>query len=74
MKRKTITVKLNGQPFHRIARVISCEPLGNFNLFTCRYQCRTFMLKSEKGDLSDPFRVDKSYFDSLYLDLENPCQ
>jgi len=56
-----------------IERVIKCIPLGNFCPFYCTYNRKVYLVQSEEGDISDPFRAEKSYLDSLYIELEKPC-
>ena len=57
-----------------IERVLYMDSVGNFNRIACRYKKRTHLVHSEAGDLGDPFRMDESYFNSLYIYTDQPCQ
>lgn len=50
-----------GKPCKTIRRVLRAEMIGNFNPLFCTYQNKTWLVKSDDGDLSDPFRRDESY-------------
>ncbi len=39
----------------------------------CRYQLKTYLVHSEAGDISDPFRADSSYLETLFIDISKPC-
>ena len=54
-----------------IFRVLTSEQFGNFNPVFCRYQHKKYLVKSEEGDLSDPFRRDESYLNNLYITVED---
>jgi len=62
---------LNG---HNIIKTIQRKPwmesCGNFNPIFCRYQGKRYLVKSDEGDLSDPFRADESYLQTLYIEVE----
>ena len=61
-----------GQPgavLGTIKRVLKAEACGNFNPMFCTYHGKRFLVNSLQGDLSDPFRRDQSYLDSLYIEL-----
>jgi hypothetical protein len=57
-----------------VARTLYPQQIGNFCPVFCRYKGRTYQVQSEAGDLSDPFRADGSYLETLYIDLARPCQ
>ena len=57
-----------------IKRKVYVDQVGNFNRFACRFNRRTYCVNSDAGDIGDPFRADKSYLKSLYIDLRLPCQ
>lgn len=50
-------------------RILRHEPLGNFDFITCTYQGKKRVVKSIEGDLSDPFRRDETYLNSLYIEI-----
>lgn len=50
---------------------ISC---GNYNPVYCRYNLKTYLVQSEAGDISDSFRADASYLDTLFFDISKPCE
>ena len=52
-----------------IKRVIWGEVFGNFNPFFCRYNGKRYLVKSDCGDLSDPFRRDESYAKSFFIEI-----
>ena len=54
-----------------IKRKLRSECIGNFNPIFCTYQGKEHLVKSNEGDLSDPFRRDESYIDSLYIEVES---
>lgn len=51
-----------------VERVLRAEQIGNFNPIFCSYggndRC---LVKSDEGDLSDPFRREESYLQRLYI-------
>jgi hypothetical protein len=70
--RKKYRVKVIGKDGWFVAyirRVLNAEVFGNFNPIFCRYKGKRYLVKSEAGDLSDPFRVTEDYFDSLYIEV-----
>lgn len=75
MKKEKIQVRIKrkyGQPGHfigEIYRKLKAEQIGNFNPIFCIYHGKKHLVRSLEGDLSDPFRRDKSYLDSLYIEL-----
>jgi hypothetical protein len=79
MKKQTIAVRIGaslfggGQTIETISRKVYCDTLGNFNRLACRYKGKTYLVKSEAGDLGDPFRADESYATSLFIQSEKPC-
>jgi hypothetical protein len=56
-----------------VSRRIYSMSCGNFNPVYCRYQRKTYLVHSEAGDISDPFRSDSSYLKTLFIDLSKPC-
>lgn len=68
-KRYTIQVrKQDGSIVETIKRVLYAEQIGNFNPYFCRYKnddrC---LVKSDAGDLSDPFRRTEEYAKTFYI-------
>lgn len=61
-----------GNPGHllgTIKRVLRAEAIGNFNPIFCTYHGKRHLVSSMAGDISDPFRRDESYLDTLYIEL-----
>jgi len=52
-----------------IERVLRSEAIGNFNPIFCHYLGKDYLVQSELGDLSDPFRSTKKYLDYLYIEI-----
>jgi hypothetical protein len=57
-----------GKVLETVERVLRAEQIGNFNPMFCRYRNKKRVLvNSDAGDLSDPFRREGSYADSLFI-------
>lgn len=69
MKRKYKIKVLDdrGKPIAEVNRVLVSEQIGNFNPIFCTYAGERHLVRSASGDLSDPFRRDPSYLNSLYI-------
>ena len=67
--RKKVAGKLYFEAWGYIWRVPWSEPIGNFNPMFCQFQNKRTLVQSEHGDLSDPFRRDESYAETLYVEL-----
>lgn len=52
-----------------IHRVLRAECIGNFNPVFCTYQYKKYLVKSKDGDLSDSFRREDTYLNSLYIEV-----
>lgn len=52
-----------------ISRVPKAESIGNFNPVFCTYKKKEHLVHSDEGDLSDPFRADKSYLATLFIQI-----
>lgn len=50
-----------------IKRVLWSEAIGNFCPIFCRYKNKRTLVKSEEGDISDPFRREDSYLRKLFI-------
>jgi hypothetical protein len=57
-----------------VNRKLYAIQIGNFCPVFCRYQGKTYQVQSKHGDLSDPFRADETYLETLYIDKGKPCQ
>lgn len=73
MKKYQIQVRSEGKTI-LISRRIYSKQIGNFNPIFCRFNGKTYLVKSDAGDTSDPFRREESYSNSFYIELEKPCQ
>ena len=52
-----------------IQRVLRSESIGNFCPVFCSYKGNNrHLVKSDAGDLTDPFRADESYAQSLFIE------
>jgi hypothetical protein len=60
----------NGESMGMIKRVLRQEMCGNFAPIFCTYKGQKWLVKSKAGDLSDPFRRENSYANSLFIDLD----
>jgi hypothetical protein len=71
MKKHTIQVKnkSNGVILNVVKRVLRSEAIGNFCPIFCTYLGKQYLVKSEEGDLSDPFRRQESYAQSFYIEV-----
>ena len=56
-----------------IGRRVYAMACGNFNPIYCRYNRKTYLVHSEAGDISDPFRANASYLETLFIDISKPC-
>lgn len=72
-KKYEIQVRIKGSSsfLTPIKRKLRSECIGNFNPIFCTYKGKEHLVKSNKGDLSDPFRREESYTDSLYIEVES---
>jgi hypothetical protein len=50
-----------------IHRVLKQEAIGNFCPIFCTYLGEMYLVKSEAGDLSDPFRREHNYLNNLFI-------
>ena len=72
MKKQEIGVlDANGHLYKIIKRKLKFEPIGNFCPAFVTFKGKEYLVKSEEGDLSDPFRANESYLKSLYITV-NP--
>lgn len=53
-----------------IARKPWLEQIGNFNPMFCRYKGQRTLVHSDDGDLSDPFRREEGYLQTLFIELK----
>jgi len=68
-RRFVIRVKRDGKIITTIQRTIYSKIIGNFNPFYCRYNNREYLVYSELGKISDPFRYDKEMLKTLYIEV-----
>ena len=57
----------DGTVLETIKRKPWAEQFGNFNPVFCRYKGKKCLVQSDKGDISDPFRADESYLETMYI-------
>ena len=48
---------------------LRAEQIGNFNPIFCQYKGKRTLVHSEAGDVSDPFRREEKYLESLFIEL-----
>lgn len=72
MKKYLINVKFKptGKIIKTIKRAIRSEQIGNFCPLFCTYLGKQRLVKSEEGDLSDPFRRQESYAESFFIEVD----
>lgn len=68
-KKHRIEVRTDGKVLETIARVLRAEMSGNFNPIFCTYKNKRRLVKSDAGDLSDPFRRTEDYLKTLYIEV-----
>ena len=61
----------NNDHIETIQRVLKFAQIGNFCPAFCTYKGKNYLVKSETGDLSDPFRADATLLETLYIDGVN---
>ena len=73
MKKYPVEVifKPSGKVIARVQRQIHTEQMGNFSPVFCTYQGKSRLVKSRSGDISDPFRKEDSYLDSLFIEVDD---
>lgn len=64
-----IEVRKNGNVIGTIKRKLWARAIGNFNPIFCRYNYKKYLVNSEAGDISDPFRRDETYLETLYINI-----
>ncbi len=57
----------NSHLYAIIKRKLKFEAIGNFCPAFATYKGKEYLVKSDEGDLSNPFRADNSYLKSLYI-------
>lgn len=71
MEKLKIQVRQDGKTIKTIKRKVWAEQIGNFNPIFCRYNKNNRVLvQSDEGDLSDSFRREDSYKNSLYIEIK----
>jgi len=66
-----VRLKVNGKTIKTIYRSLKSEAIGNFNPIFCTYLGETYLVKSEGGDLSDPFRREDSFLKTLFIEVDH---
>jgi len=72
MKKHSIQVrcKLSKKVLRTVGRVLRSEAVGNFCPLFCTYEGRESLVKSDEGDVSDPFRRKASYLQTLFIEVD----
>ena len=58
-----------GKVVETVKRTLQAEAMGNFNPIFCQYNYKQYLVHSDEGDLSDPFRREESYLKTLYIEV-----
>jgi len=66
---KTVQRTLQRKAVHGIHYMLTAQ-VGNFSPLFCRYLGKKYLVRSEAGDLSDPFRRNCGYLDRLFIYVE----
>ena len=69
VRKKGTQWKEPGELIKTIYRTLHFKSIGNFNPAFCTYNKKRLSVSSKEGDLSDPFRREKSYLNSLYIEI-----
>jgi hypothetical protein len=59
-----------GETLNTIHVRLHSEACGNFDPIYCTYQGKKHLVQSRLGDISDPFRREQAYLDSLFIKIE----
>ena len=70
MKKEIGVLDSNGHLYKIIKRKLKFEAIGNFCPAFVTYKGKEYLVNSDKGDLSDPFRANESYLKSLYITVQ----
>lgn len=70
VRKKGLCYREPGALVETIQRKLTAECIGNFNPVFCTYKGKKTLVQSMEGDISDPFRRDKSYLKSLYIEVD----
>jgi hypothetical protein len=69
MKHKIQVRLITGFVIATVRRKLRAEQIGNFNPIFCTYKRKQYLVKSDDGDLSDPFRRNDNYLNNLYIEF-----
>lgn len=76
MNKVSIAVHEKGEKYNEPGKLIETikrkpwlEAIGNFNPMFCRYKGQRCLVSSKEGDLSDPFRREEGYLNTLYIEV-----
>jgi hypothetical protein len=72
--KKSIQIRAGGKVVSKANRKLYFQQIGNFNPAFCHFENKTYQIKSDAGDFSDPFRREENYLETLFIELEKPCQ
>jgi hypothetical protein len=73
-KGKSVHTSEPVEQIDRVHRVITAQQIGNFNPLFCRYKGQQFLVHSDAGDASDPFRRTEAYARTFFIDISRPCK
>ncbi len=68
----TFRIGIDREPFEvveTIQRKLRAEQIGNFNPLLCTYKGKRTLVHSDEGDISDPFRRQESYLQTLFIKI-----
>jgi len=69
MKHRIEVRDKNHKVITTIERVLRSESIGNFNPVFCTYENQKCLVRSDSGDLSDPFRREPEYLNHLFIEV-----
>ncbi|HYG53554.1 MAG TPA: hypothetical protein VD905_21850 [Flavobacteriales bacterium] len=68
-KKFNIQVRRGNEIIGTIKRQLRAEQIGNFNPLFCTFKGERKLVQSDQGNLSDPFRREDSYAESLFIKI-----
>ena len=69
VRERGISYGTPGKLIKTISRKPWFETIGNFQPLFCRYNGGRYLVESESGDISDPFRRDETYLSTLFIQV-----
>lgn len=70
MSKHMVEIRRDGLPSYTKLLKLEAEPVGNFDPVFCRIGGKKYLVQSELGDLSDPFRRTEDYLTKLFVHIK----